>query len=89
MSENVKINVGLSYGIISDPLKVQLKKQGVAFDVKKIEQFEEMKDAINTLRWNDLLSDSVVDKVIGKLHKKIMNHVASANKMKVLKPAKP
>jgi hypothetical protein len=79
--------IGLSYGILSDPLNKQLDKQGVKYDKKKIAQFEEEREAINRLRFGSgLLTDSMVDKILPKLHKKIIAHVAKANGQKVVKP---
>lgn len=78
------INVGLSYGVLSDPLDKQLDMQALRYDKNKIKQFEAEREAINTLRFGScLLTDSMVDKILTKLHKKIISHVAIANKMKV------
>ena len=41
--------VGLSYGVLSDPLDKQLDKQGLKYDKKKIAQFEAEREAVNTL----------------------------------------
>ena len=78
---NVKI--GLSYGILSDPISKQLSKQNLKFDKDKIKVFEREVEAINTLRFGScLLTDSMVDKIIPKLHKKIVSYVAKSNKLK-------
>lgn len=77
--------VGLSYGIISDPLNKQLDKQGFKYNKKVIADFEEERKAINILRFGSgLLTDSMLEKVIFKLHKKIVAHVAKANGEKVI-----
>ena len=78
--------VGLSYGIMSDPLDKQLDKQGLKYDKNKIAIFEAERKAINRLRFGSgLLTDSIVDKILPKLHKKIIAHVAKANGRSVLK----
>ena len=78
--------VGLSYGVLSDPLDKQLEKQGLKYDKKKIAQFEAEREAVNTLRFGSgLLTDSMVDKILPKLHKKIIAHVAKANGQSVVK----
>lgn len=78
-------NIGLSYGIMSDKLSKQIKDQGFDFDKSKIEIFQKEVDAINCLRFgSNLLTDSMVDKIIPKLHKKIVSHIASKNKLKAL-----
>jgi hypothetical protein len=79
-------SVGLSYGILSEPLEKQLDKQGLNYDKKKIAQFEKERDAINILRFGSgLLTDSMIDKILPKLHKKIISHVAKANGLKITK----
>lgn len=81
--------VGLSYGILSDPLSKQIDKQGLKYDKKKMDIFQNELNAINTLRFgSSLLTDSMVDKILPKLHNKILAHVAKANGQKVLKKAK-
>jgi len=79
-------SVGISYGILSEPLDKQLDKQGLKYDKKKIAEFQEELEAVNILRFGSgLLTDSMVDKILPKLHKKIMAHVAKANGMSIIK----
>lgn len=69
--------IGLGFVALSDPINVQLKKQGFKFDAKKVAVFEKEVDAINQLRFGSgLLTDSMVEKMIPKLYKKIVQHVA-------------
>ena len=80
------INVGIGYGIFSEPLDKQIDKQGLKYDKKKIAQFEKERDAVNTLRFGSgLLTDSMIDKILPKLHKKVMAHIAKANGMNLVK----
>lgn len=82
--ENTKI--GLAFGVLSDPISKQLTKQKFKFDPKKVKVFEKEADAVNQLRFgSNLLTDSMVDKIIPKLYKKIVQHVAKENKLTVLK----
>jgi hypothetical protein len=77
--------IGLGYGVLSDPINKQLDKQGFKYDKKKIAQFEQEREAINILRFGSgLLTDSMVDKIIPKLHRKIVAHVAKENGLSVL-----
>jgi uncharacterized protein YllA (UPF0747 family) len=72
--------VGLSYGILSEPLDKQLDKQELKYNKKIIAGFESEREAINTLRFGcGLLTDGMVDKMLPKLHKKIIAHVAKSN----------
>ncbi len=78
-------NIGIGFGILAEPLAKQLKKQGFKFNVEKIKYFEREREAINTLRFgSNLLTDSMVDKIIPKLYKKIIAHVAKENKLKIV-----
>ena len=77
-----KRQIGLSFGILSDSISKQLTAQKFIFDKKIIKNFEDEVDAINTLRFGSgLLTDSMIDKIISKLYKKIVQHVAKKNKL--------
>ena len=75
------ISVGISYGILAESIGNQLKKQSLLFDKEKIDNYDKCKDAINELRMSDLLTDGYVDKILQKLHKKIIAHVAKKNRL--------
>lgn len=78
-------SIGLSFGALSDPISKQLEKQGFNFTKKTVEVFEKEVDAINQLRFGSgLLTDSMVDKIIPKLYKKVVAHVCKINKLKSL-----
>jgi SpoU rRNA methylase family enzyme len=81
-------SVGIYFGVFSDPLNTQLKKQGFKYNEKRVTEFEKQRDAINVLRFSDLLTDGMTDKICKKLHSKIVSHVAKENKMKVVKKPK-
>lgn len=77
--------IGISYGVLCESVSKQLNKQGFKYDKKKIQQFEKELDAIHTLRFGSgLITDSLFEKLLPKLHKKIVSHVAKENKMKVV-----
>lgn len=78
--------VVISYGVLSEPLSEQLSKQNFKYDEKKVAYFQKELDAINTLRFGTgLLTDSMVDKILPKLHKAIVAHVAKQEGLKVKK----
>lgn len=81
--ETQEIRIG--YGVLSPPLKEQIKKYGLDFDENTIASYEDCRDAIHILMFSDLLTDSIKDKLSMKLHKKIMAHLAKKNKKKVVK----
>lgn len=71
--------------MLYESISKQLDKQGFKYNKKKIQQFEKEREAINTLRFGSgIISDKMVEKIIPKLHKKIVSHVAKENKMKVV-----
>jgi hypothetical protein len=77
--------IGLGFGCLSEPIGEQLKAQGFKFDAKKVAVFEKEVDAVNQLRFgSNLLTDSMIDKIIPKLYKKIAQHVAKENKLSIL-----
>jgi hypothetical protein len=74
--------VGIHFGALADDLSIQLKDQGLKYDPKTIENFEKALDGLVRLRFLGVVIDSQYNKILPKLHKKIMQHVAKANKMK-------
>ena len=70
--------VGFHYGALSDKLEKQANEQGYTLG-KKAEELERCKDAIITLMFGEILTDSQRDKAYDKLHKRII---------KALKPLK-
>lgn len=80
--------IGLGFGVLSAPLVEQLEKQDFKFKEQVIKDFQKEVDAINVLRFGSgLLTDSIVEKIIPKLYKKIVAHVVKENKLSVVKPS--
>lgn len=78
--------IGIGFGVMSPPLAEQLTKQGFRFDAEKVKIWQQEIDAINRLRFgSNLLTDSMVDKMLPKLHKIIVKHICAKNKLKELK----
>lgn len=82
------LQVGISYGAMSEPISTQLTKQGLQFDVKKVTRFEELLDHFHHLRFSDLLTDSMCDTILKKLHKQIMQHVGKKNNRPIIQSHK-
>lgn len=74
--------IGIHFGALCDSIKEQLDKQGFKYDPKRVKYFQRHADAITTLRFGDLLTDSMLNKINQKLYKKIVQHVAQKNKVK-------
>lgn len=78
--------IGLSFGALSEPLSEQLKKQGFKFKEETIKTNQKELDAITQLRFgNQLLTDSMADKLIIKLYRKIISHICKENGIKEIK----
>jgi len=82
--ENENVKIGLSFGCLSDKLCFQLDKQKLKYNGKKIAEFQEYVDAVNLLRF-EYLTDKMKDKIVSKLNKQIVRHVAKENKLKINK----
>ena len=74
--------IGIHYGLLSKPISEQIKNQGFICD-EKISKFEKTFDSLQVLRFSDLLTDSMYDKILTKFHKQLIRHVAKVNKYKV------
>lgn len=75
--------IGISYGILAPEISDQLDGQGLKYDPKKMKTFEKQREAINTLSFGFILSDSAIDKAFIKLNKNVVKHVAQETRMKV------
>ena len=75
-------HIGIHYGLLVDPISEQIKKQGFICD-EKISKFEKTFDSLQVLRFSDLLTDGMYDKILTKFHKQLIRHVAKINKYKV------
>lgn len=77
---------GIHFGALCDPISEQLKAQELKFDEKQVAIFQKHVHAITTLRFADLLTDSMLDKINKKLFRQIQAHVLKANKLEKAKP---
>lgn len=76
---------GVSFGCLSYPISDQLKAAEYKFDPEIVMGFERSKEAIHTLMFAGILTDSMVDKCYRKLFIKVQAHVCKRNKLKVVK----
>lgn len=77
-------NIGISFGVMSKPLSKQLTAQGFKFKPETVKLFQLEIDAVNRLRFgSELLTDSMIDKILPKLHKAIVKHVCKENKLTI------
>lgn len=83
MNEVNKTTVGIRYGCMAPKLSVQIRAQKMKFDKEEVAYFQKQVDALNLLRFADVLPDSAFDKAFGKLHKNVMKHIAKENKLKL------
>lgn len=79
-----KKEIGFCYGPLCDPLDKQCEKAGWKFAKERIAQFEKERQAMLTLRFgNRILTDSIYDKLLASLHRKLVSYIAKANGFKV------
>jgi len=71
MSED-KITVGFSYGVLAPSLEEQAKEQGFTLN-ERAKNLESCREAIHTLVFSDILTDSALDKAFQKLQKRVIN----------------
>lgn len=62
----------------ADPIAKQLRAQKFKFNADEVKQFQRCLDAIETLYWNDIVTDT--EKLKDKLYNKVMRHVKKMNK---------
>lgn len=81
-NEMKPLKIGIHYGLLAEPISEQIEKQGFICD-EKISKFEKTFDSIQVLRFSDLLTDGMYNKILTKFHKQLIRHVAKINKYKV------
>ena len=81
------LKIGIHYGLLADPISEQIKNQGFNCD-EKIRKFDKTFDSIQVLKFSDLLTDGMYNKILTKFHRQIIRHVAKINKYKVEKISK-
>ena len=72
---------GISFGCLADSLADQVRKFGYKFDDNKIVLFQKQKDAIHTLAFGSLITDSEADRCFKKLYRKIESHICKENNL--------
>lgn len=77
-----RLKIGIHYGLFADPISEQIKNQGFICD-EKIRKFDKTFDSLQVLRFSDLLTDGMYDKILTKFHRQIIRHVAKINKYKI------
>lgn len=66
--------VGFGYGALCKPLEEQANEQGYTLG-NKAERFENIREAIHTLTFGDILTDSQIDKSFQKLNKQVIKNL--------------
>ena len=66
--------IGISYGLLFDPIEEQLNKQGYTLG-KEAEKYEESRKAIFQLMFNDIATGSQSNSMFKKLHNKVMKNI--------------
>ena len=73
--------VGFYYGALSDNLEKQANEQGYTLG-KKAEELERCKEAIVTLMFGEILTDSQRDKAYQKLNKRVSKSLKPLKEVK-------
>ena len=70
MSNNKQVQ--MNYAMCADSIYMQLKKQGLQFNKKDFNQLEKERNSLYRLRFADYFSYSLYDKMLSKLHNRVM-----------------
>lgn len=66
-----KLTVGIAYGVLQPPIEEQVNKQGCTLG-KKAKFWEDNRTAINILRFAIDTPDSIHNKLVERLHKRVV-----------------
>lgn len=67
----------IKYGVMAEPIKDQLKRQGVEIETNK---FDKIHNSIKTLYVHEYISESQMKKCLDKLSTSIDDHIQMLNK---------
>ena len=70
-----KKTCNIMYGVMAEPISLQLKEQGFNLDEKSMDYFDRIKEAINTLTFNGLTTDSQRQQLLQRANKYIIKQV--------------
>lgn len=70
-----KLSVSISCGALSDPIAVQVRRQGTALTISEAKAFQKVADAITLLRIHSYIPESTSDRARKKLVKAIAKQV--------------
>lgn len=73
MSNNKQIK--MNYGMFAESIYMQLKKQGFKFDKTDFKKLEKERACLHKLRFADYFSDSIYDKMLEKLHNRVIKTI--------------
>jgi len=73
------MQIGFSYGCLSDPLEKQAKKQGFTLG-EKAKKMEHLKDCVIKLRFGIDIPDGIYDKLLKKLNKTVIGSLIALKK---------
>ena len=76
------IEFKIRFGALCDTIATQIRKQGLKFEKSTIKEFQKDADAVNRLKWADVISDKEASKVLSKIFTKIKSHVSRVNHLK-------
>lgn len=65
----------ICFGAVAEPISEQLKQQGFNLPENSMKYFDRIKDALNTLQFNDLTTYSMHRQLIQRANKYIVNQV--------------
>jgi hypothetical protein len=80
-----KRQIGISFGLIAPKISVQLREQKFKFDLEMAGHYQKLRESINYLAMNNLISTTEAGKATQKLFEKIRAHVLKKNKLTLIK----
>jgi hypothetical protein len=83
----MKTTLDIFYGGMHPPIDVQLKQQGFLFDEEKVKEFESNRQSAVNLYWANMITNTVYDKILQKIHNKLTFHIKRKNKALLSKAA--
>jgi hypothetical protein len=74
-------SIKIGFGPLVTGIAAQLDSQGFKYKKENVESYESCRQALLTLNFAGMLTDTQYDKLREKLYNKIVRHICSVNKL--------
>ena len=73
------MGIQIIYSLFTDSVSKQLKKLQIKFEKEEVKLIQELAFSVMNLKFHEIISDLEADKMLAKIHKKLLKHLDKHN----------